>query len=209
MSIVQETEYQDIQTNNSPKNLLTPSESVEEKSDVDNEYYNNILNYDKCEESDDGSRVDNSDFDVEENTETNADISLFNHILNNISAFANNNESSINEENEFQSEVFNSTAWNRFIPNIHSFKDIQMMILLALVNDNNDMISYRILDVTFSDSTKVTAFLNLPSEHIKLLAADPIKSKSIFFYLIARQNNLFVFNKEKNREQIHTYCCGS
>ncbi|KAL0093360.1 hypothetical protein F4703DRAFT_1829055 [Phycomyces blakesleeanus] len=137
MSIVQETKYQDIQTNDSPKNLLTPSESVEEKSDVDNEYYNNILNYDKCEESDDGSRVDNSDFDVEKNTETNADISLFNHILNNISAFANNNESSINKENEFQSEVF--------IPNIHSFKDIQMMILLALVNDNNNMISYRML----------------------------------------------------------------
>ncbi|KAL0074303.1 C2H2-type zinc finger transcription factor [Phycomyces blakesleeanus] len=120
MSIVQETEYQDIQTSDSPKNPLTPSESVEEESDVDNEYYNSILNYDECEESDDGSRVDNSDFDVEENTEPNASIPLFNHILNNI------------------------------------------------------------LDVTLSDSTKFTASLNLPSEHIKLLAANPIKSKSIF-----------------------------
>ncbi|OAD75367.1 C2H2-type zinc finger transcription factor [Phycomyces blakesleeanus NRRL 1555(-)] len=231
MSIVQETEYQDIQMSDSPKNPLTPSESVEEESDVDNEYYNSILTYDECEESDDGSRVDNSDFDIEENTEPNAGIPLFNHILNNISAFANNNESSIDEEDKFQSEVFNSTAWNRFTSNTHPFKDIQTMILLALVDGDNDMISRimlkkilftinlllkiheeairkdisfklswldalwnyqtrkginipifksKHLDVTLPDSTKVTAFLNLPSEHIKLLAANPIKSKSIF-----------------------------
>ncbi|KAL0084760.1 hypothetical protein F4703DRAFT_1794121 [Phycomyces blakesleeanus] len=144
MSIVQETEYQDIQTSDSPKNPLTPSESVEEESDVDNEYYNSILNYDECEESDDGSRVDNSDFDVEENTEPNASIPLFNHILNNI------------------------------------------------------------LDVTLSDSTKVTVFLNLPSEHIKLLAADPIKSKSIFS-LPDRTPNQSVCLQQGEKWRTNTY----
>ncbi|KAL0092851.1 hypothetical protein J3Q64DRAFT_1846011 [Phycomyces blakesleeanus] len=255
MSIVQETKYQDIQTSNSPKNMLTPSESVEEESDVDNEYYNSILNYDECEESDDGSRVDNSDFDVEKNTELNAGISLFNHILNNMSAFANNNESSIDEEDEFQSKMFNSTAWNRFTPNIHPFKDIQTMILLALVDGDNNMISHRMLkkilftinlllkiykeairkdisfklprldalwnyqtrkelnipifkskslDVTLSDSTKVTTFLNLPSEHIKLLAADPIKSKSIFS-LSDRTPNQSVCLQQGEKWRINTY----
>ncbi|OAD68325.1 C2H2-type zinc finger transcription factor [Phycomyces blakesleeanus NRRL 1555(-)] len=178
MSIVQETKYQDIQMSDSPKNSLTPSESVEEESDVDNEYYNSILNYDKCEESDDGSRVDNSDFDVEEDTEPNAGISLFNHILNNMSAFANNNESSIDEEDEFRSEVFNSTIHEEAIRKDISFKLPWLDTLwnYQTQKESNILIfKSKILDVTLSDSTKVTAFLNLPSKHIKLLAADPIK----------------------------------
>jgi hypothetical protein len=73
------------------------------------------------------------------------DSSMFDIISNAMSSSASNNDSSINDDVDMllDSAIGNDTVWNRFTSTCHPFPSLQAMVLHALLNGDNDMISHR------------------------------------------------------------------
>jgi len=165
----------------------------------------------------------------EENDEEVQDVesnSLFHDLL---SGYMSDDEL---DEEDIIGSFTNDETWNNFTENCHPFPNLQTMVLMALVDGDNDMISRRILkkilftinmlftikdradhdNVSFklptlnsllnfqhnkknkipvfpathvevrasaAETDVINTVLNLPSEHLKLMMANPLKSKKI------------------------------
>ncbi|OAD81096.1 hypothetical protein PHYBLDRAFT_62154 [Phycomyces blakesleeanus NRRL 1555(-)] len=105
-----------------------------------------------------------------------------------------NLDSPVDEDvDQLNSLLESCSTWNSNTSTTHSFPDLQAMVLLALLSRLNALLNYQSrkkykLPVLTSTSVmidlpknkSVLAYVNMPSDHLKLLATNPMKAKSIF-----------------------------
>ncbi|KAL0073971.1 hypothetical protein J3Q64DRAFT_1842431 [Phycomyces blakesleeanus] len=141
---------------------------------------------------------------------------------------ASNTSSSLDADLNLLREATGShTTWNQYTSDTHPFPDLQSMVLLAFVDGDNDMkspfklprldalLNYQTrkkskipvfpstkVDIQLLENNTTSAYINLPSDHVRFLAANPKKARNMFS-LPDRTPNQFICLQQGEKWRTH------